>query len=609
MGCNSEAIFPQSPSRRSSLKLGQRFLILVPGCSKHRSTDNIGLQGFRSSGEEIAPVFCAWHKDQIAMLRWCSKPIILSLMLLSASMILLQQRCFDMDHSSAPPNFLPRHGFAAGLRHSEWDSKHTSQEAHSQKKDFSSEKICVFTISAFNNYGFVKSFLSRAEALHPDINCFIWIVADNRHTWVDAEENLPAKILEDFPKKWHAVVVDQLQPYMNYSFMELAFRYDMTCFNTAIKPIGFKYIFDKHGASKVLYLDNDIWLMEPLTEVISALDKYSLVVTPHITQEIPLDGYRQDERQIMLAGQFNFGFVASSRSKTTARWLDWWAHRLHFYGYAKPNEGMHFDQNWADMIVSYYPQEEYFILRDPRYNIAYWNLHYRGAHLHMVDGRVMYDSEPAVFMHFSGMSSLLDYDIETISRHQNRYKMSQFPNLRPIFEKYLAMLQAENTMRWRHVPYGFCCFKDGTAIPDAVRMYFAQMLDPTSSFQEDARSFQEVVAYEEPFNVDSKGSKISVISWMLQGAHHLIVESQGVDWLPEIAWQLYESRPDLRKVFPDILDQNLEAYQGWFRNSGFLKAYFLEAEKERKSKKKDKSKRFLVARPLKLFDFQQNFNG
>lgn len=446
-------------------------------------------------------------------------------------------------------------------------------------------KTCLFTISAFNNYGFVKSFLDRAEALNPDIDCFIWVVADNRYVWTTGgDPTLPGQILDDFPKKWQLVLVEQLQPYMNFSFMELAFRYDMTCFNTAIKPPAFKYIFDRYNASKVLYFDNDIWIMQPLTQIVSALEKYSLVITPHITEEIPLDGLRQDERQIMLAGQFNFGFVAASRSKSAFKFFDWWGQRLRLYGYAEPSKGMHFDQNWADLIVSYYPQEEYFILRDPRYNIAYWNLHYRGAHLYMENGRVMYDSEPAVFMHFSGMSSLLDYDIETISRHQNRFKMVQFPNLRPIFEKYLEMLKAEDAMRWRHVPYGFGMFKDGTPIPYVVRTYFAEILDPVNAGQEASRLFHEVVAFEDPFSVDVT-PKVSLLSWMLQGVHHLTVEASAPYWVPEIAWQFHRARPDLMAAFPDPLDRHWESYQAWFRVHGVLTTQFVEAERKRRKKK------------------------
>ncbi|CAK9088877.1 Glycos_transf_1 domain-containing protein [Durusdinium trenchii] len=452
------------------------------------------------------------------------------------------------------------------------------------------DKTCLFTISAFNNYGFVKSFLSRVEALHPDITCLIWVVADNRQVWgAQADKSLPSKILDDLPKRWHSVMVEELQPHMNFSFLELAFRYDLQCFNTAIKPAAFKFIFDRYKPSKILYFDNDIWIMQPLTAIMDALEEYSLVITPHATQPFPIDGKQQDERQIILAGQFNFGFVGLAATATTFQWLDFWGERLRYYGFAIPSEGMHFDQNWGDTILSYFPQEKYFILRDPRYNIAYWNLQYRGKHLHMVKDKVMYGSEPVVFMHFSGMSNLLNYNIETISQHQTRYKMSNFPKLRPIFEKYLAMLKAEDAMRWRHVPYGFGCFTDGTMIPDAVRTYYARMLDPGSSRRDDAVAFREFVAYHDPFKVDV-GSKVSVLSWMLQGAHHLIVEPRGSDWVPEVAWQIYMSRPDVQSAFSDPFGKHREDLHGWFRSDGMrdhglepLKAHIIHVEQQQNS--------------------------
>ena len=271
----------------------------------------------------------------------------------------------------------------------------------------------MITISSFNNYGFVRVLLKQAEALHPEM-VFIWVVADDTLVRAkDADKELPMQILRQVPNRWHAVTADRLQPYMSFSYMELAFRYNMQCFNTAIKPAAFKYAFDKHNCRKVLYFDNDIWILQPLTTIIEALDQYRLVVTPHVTQEVPLDGLHQDERTLMLAGQFNFGFIAASKSELTLEFLDWWLNRLRYYGYAEPRKGMHFDQNWGQLMVSYLPQTEYLVLRDPRYNVAYWNLHYRGIHLHMENGVVLYDSEPVVFMHFSGMSDLHKYNLDT----------------------------------------------------------------------------------------------------------------------------------------------------------------------------------------------------
>ena len=207
----------------------------------------------------------------------------------------------------------------------------------------------------------------------------------------------------------------------------------------------------------------------------------------------------------------------------------------------------------------------------------------------MVKDQVMYGSQPVVFMHFSGMSNLQDYDIESISQHQNRYRMSDFPKLRPVFEKYLAMLKAEDAMSWQHVPYGFCCFKDGTPIPEVVRTYYAKMLDPKGGRGDDAFSFRETVAYQDPFNLDVEPKK-SVLSWMLQGAHHLIVEPRGPDWVPEIAWQVFSARPDVQSAYNDPFSQHREDVHEWFHRAGMkdsamepLQSHIMRAEEEQDS--------------------------
>eukprot|EP00450_Noctiluca_scintillans_P013525 CAMPEP_0194489358 /NCGR_PEP_ID=MMETSP0253-20130528/8926_1 /TAXON_ID=2966 /ORGANISM="Noctiluca scintillans" /LENGTH=707 /DNA_ID=CAMNT_0039329811 /DNA_START=313 /DNA_END=2433 /DNA_ORIENTATION=+ len=354
---------------------------------------------------------------------------------------------------------------------------------------------------------------------------------------------------------------------MDFSYLELAFRYDMQCFCTAIKPSAFSYIFQVFNAQKVLYFDNDVWVMHPLDEILRALDRYSFVITPHLTEPYPVDGLIHDERTIMLAGQFNFGFVAMARSKSVFVMLSWWAERLRYYGFADPHQGMHFDQNWGDLIASYFGQSEYLILRDPRYNIAYWNLHTRGDHLSMVDDKVLYHGAPVVFMHFSGMSTLESYDIEGVSQHQNRIRMSDYPHLRPIFEAYLDMLKNKNAMQWRPVPYGFKTFDNGQEVPPQMRSYYSDILDPASRARGDAQLFKATVDTGNPFALDTKQG-MSLMSWMLASPHHLLIDACLAGWIPEFLWQVYRQRPDLQAVFPEPFDRNSSALVQWFTLSG-----------------------------------------
>ena len=393
-------------------------------------------------------------------------------------------------------------------------------------------QVCIFTVSAFNNYGAVRALLKRAEALHPKMS-FFWVLGDNHRPleWAAPHklEQLHLQILRDFPRSWHLVTLDQLQPQMPFSYAEIAFRYPMQCFNTAIKPAAFKHLFHVQRCRKVLYLDNDIWLMQPLTAVVEALDRYRFVVTPYITQPVPVDGLRQDERDLLLKGQFNFGILAASKGGPTDDILGWWLDRLRHYGHAEVQKGEYFDQAWGHYFLSYLQQEEYLVLRDPRYNIADWNLHYRGAHLRMENGTVWYDSQPVVFMHFSGMPDLLDDKRSgCLSPQQNRIKRSAFAILGEICDKYLTMLNEENATFWRKLPYGFSRFDDGTLIPDVIRSYFSHVLDPGESYRNDVHLFKDLVAYDDPFGTQPRqDGKLTLLDWMLQDAHHLIVEQRG----------------------------------------------------------------------------------
>jgi hypothetical protein len=64
--------------------------------------------------------------------------------------------------------------------------------------------------------------------------------------------------------------------------------------------------------------------------------------------------------------------------------LQWWGERLSLFGFAKKfgfanlEKSMFYDQNWGMFIPAYFDHEDYYVLRDSRYNIAYWNLHERG---------------------------------------------------------------------------------------------------------------------------------------------------------------------------------------------------------------------------------------
>ena len=74
----------------------------------------------------------------------------------------------------------------------------------------------------------------------------------------------------------------------------MLFKYDITEMNTAIKPFFLEYLF-LHGHSKIVYVDPDILVLDSFDEIERLLDENSIILTPHIFENIPADGKKADE--------------------------------------------------------------------------------------------------------------------------------------------------------------------------------------------------------------------------------------------------------------------------------------------------------------------------
>jgi hypothetical protein len=60
------------------------------------------------------------------------------------------------------------------------------------------------------------------------------------------------------------VTLDDLQSVADFPLLELAFKYGLVEFNTAIKAHAVTYAFDVLGGAKCLYFDNDVWVLRSL---------------------------------------------------------------------------------------------------------------------------------------------------------------------------------------------------------------------------------------------------------------------------------------------------------------------------------------------------------
>src|SRR6201996_49172 len=195
-------------------------------------------------------------------------------------------------------------------------------------------------------------------------------------------------------------------------FTRMALRYSVLELSTAVKPWLLRHLMAQTGGP-VTYLDPDIKVFAPLRRLDELAERHGLVLTPHNSEPIPADGRRPGQIDIMIAGVSNLGFVSLAPRPEIESLLDWWADRLLRDCRVDPIWGYFVDQRWFDLAPGFL--SDLAIVRDPEYNVAYWNLHER--RLTQDDGRYLVNGRPLAFFHFSGFDP--DHPV-SLSRHQNR---------------------------------------------------------------------------------------------------------------------------------------------------------------------------------------------
>lgn len=384
------------------------------------------------------------------------------------------------------------------------------------------ERYAVCTIASKNYLGMVRVLAESIRRSNPGTPVYVLLVDRVENKFDPANE------------PYHLVIVDELDNIPNAS--HVFFKYDPIELNTAVKPYFLEYLFRKFGVEKICFFDPDIMVFAGLENIWKLMESHSMVVTPHITAPYQ-DELHPNELEINLAGVFNLGFIGLANTPTSAEFLTWWQTRLYDYCYMDPANGMHVDQNWVNFAPVMFA--DVFILRDPAYNIAYWNLHERGRRLRFENDRLFIDHRPASFYHFSG----LDPDqIDMISRHQNRFTLADFPNLRPLFAYYRDLLRHSEYAMIKKWSYAFGQFDNGVRIPPLARVLYGRL------GREQVRSFGDPFATKGPH---------TFFGWLNQP------EQAGQPALTHLQMEIHHARLDLQKAFPNPAGADWEAYTGW----------------------------------------------
>lgn len=322
-------------------------------------------------------------------------------------------------------------------------------------------------------------------------------------------------------------------------FTHMALRYSVLELSTAVKPWLLRHLMGKTG-EPVTYLDPDIKIYRSISALAELGRRHGVALIPHNSEPIPADDRQPSQVDIMIAGVFNLGYVTLAPGEEVDHLLDWWSDRLRRDCRVDPRWGYFVDQRWFDLAPAFLT--DLAIIRDPEYNVAYWNLH--GRRLDHVDGRYLVNGRPLAFFHFSG------FDPErplVLSKHQNRVDVADDPVLERILSEYADEVMREGHGVSRQWPYTYSALGDGTRVDATLRDLYDIYVEERG---ENVPS---------PFTV---GGVRAFDAWLQENPSGAPV---GVN---RVLARIYEDRPDLQQAYPEVALGEREGLLRWAEEYG-----------------------------------------
>ena len=283
-------------------------------------------------------------------------------------------------------------------------------------------KTVVFTLCSNNYLAHAKTLGDSIIQKNPNVIFIIGLV-DKKNPEIDYSLFSSFDIIE----------YDEIQC---IDFPRMLSSYTIVEFNTAVKPFYIELLWERYGKeSYIYYIDPDIVFYAPIEEMNTHLIANDILITPHLIKaKIPLNSV---ETNLLKTGIFNLGFIGLKYSENTFEFIKWWQERLKVYCYMSKIETFYVDQIWVNFVPALF--DKVFILREPIYNMAWWNLSERILIERNDEYFVNDSSQKLVFFHFSGYKPGSNKMIGRID--SDDYSFEKRPDLKNIFVEYEQMLQ------------------------------------------------------------------------------------------------------------------------------------------------------------------------
>jgi len=381
---------------------------------------------------------------------------------------------------------------------------------------------CYFTICSRNYLAYALTLRESLLKAEPGAAFYIYLADDADSLDLDDKVTVVPVADINMPALW-----------------DMALRYSVMEFNTAIKPFCILDLWDRRGFDAAVYLDPDLWFFRPLTTVRDAFARgHDCVLTPHLLEPLD-DDFHPDDIQILRTGVYNLGFGAFANRPGARRFVEWWARQCETNCIVDLENGLFVDQRLADYAPAFC--DDAFILRDPGCNVAYWNLKHRPVR-RSADGWTA-GGAPLVFFHFSGV---VPGDPSVFSKHQNRLTVDDLGTARLLLSDYLNALARHEHSTRKQAPYAFDRFSDGQRITPEMRRIYARSGHAKLTSRE--RAFRP---------------RYELFNALAPIAH----DGAGDFPVTRLMYEIYSGRKDLHDIFPLATAEGRRGFAHWFLSS------------------------------------------
>lgn len=243
-----------------------------------------------------------------------------------------------------------------------------------------------------------------------------------------------------------------------------AFCHSRTELSAAIKPFALGKLLARADCAAAIYLDPDIAMFAPMSEVEAALPGSDIVLTPQITApEQAVPGIVAQEIPVMQQGIYTAGFIAIAAREEGRRFARWWSERTYRYCREDVPDGLYTDQRWVDFAPAFFDKVK--VIRSAALYAAPWTLSSQTIAGNPTDGLTV-NGAPLVFFHFSPRA---------LSRGA-RSEASRSPTAE-LLNWYQAQIAPTPAEKASSPVYSFDLFHDGSPIALEQRLVYRSRPD------------------------------------------------------------------------------------------------------------------------------------